>query len=182
MRHSLDSARAAGRFIGLAALALSLLALAALGLGPRTGRYRTLTVLSGSMRPTAPEGSVVVMTPVRLESIKVGDVIAYQIPVEDHRVVSHRVVEVVEGGSAPVVRTKGDANPVPDPWLARLQGGSAWKMRGVVPHLGRAVSWLRQPLVRRLGLLVVPALLALSLLADIWAPTRRRPRMKPAHA
>ena len=36
--------------------------------------------------------------------------------IDNHYVVSHRVVKVFEGGDRPVFQTKGDANDAPDPW------------------------------------------------------------------
>ena len=170
----LHLARRAGRLVGLVLVGLCLLTLVAVGLGPRTGAYRTLTVLSGSMRPTIPEGSVVVVTPVALGQVRVGDVITYRIPVDDRRVVSHRVVEVVEGGDHPVVRTQGDANAAPDPWLARLDSEPAWRVRAAVPKLGYLIQSLRRPALANMLTWLVPALLALIWLADIWFPTRRR--------
>lgn len=142
----------------------------AVGLGPRTGRYATLTVLSGSMRPGIPEGSIVLITPERPEQVRVGQIITYAVPVGDHHVVSHRVVEIVSGGPYPVIRTQGDANDTPDPWLAQIDGSTAWRVRASVPGLGRLISWLRQPLLHRVSVVVVPVLLAGVWLADIWAP------------
>jgi signal peptidase I len=142
------------------------------GVGPRTGRYGTLTVLSASMRPAIPEGAVVVVTPLRPADVRVGQILTYAIPEGDRRVVSHRVVEVVEAGDRPVLRTQGDANDAPDPWLARIEGGTAWQVRLSVPGAGHLIHWLRQPVVHQVGVWVVPALLAVVWLADIW---RREP-------
>lgn len=165
---------AVGQALGLAVVALSVLLLVGLGLGPRTGRYRTMTVLTASMRPSIPEGSMIMQTPTALSQLRVGDVITYSIPVEDHRVVTHRVVEVLEGGRSPMVRTKGDANRSPDPWVARLVGDKVWRVRASVPKLGYALQALRQPEAKRVTLILVPLLLALIWLRDIWAPSHAR--------
>lgn len=165
-----------GQLLGLVLGAFAVLFLVILGLGPRFGGYRVMTVLTASMRPTMPEGSLIVQTPVPLSRVRVGDVITYRIPVDDRRIVTHRVVEVVSGGDHPVVRTKGDANNAPDTWLARLEGQPTWKVRFAVPKVGYVVQALRHPLAQRLTLLAVPAVLALVWLRDIWAPRdRRRP-------
>lgn len=166
----------AGQLLGLALGALAVLALLGLGVGPKLWGYRTLTVLTGSMRPSMPEGSLIVQTPVPLHRVRVGDVVTYRIPVDDRRVVTHRVVEIVVPGDRPVVRTKGDANGAPDPWLARLDGAHTWKVRFAVPKAGYVVQALRRPLGRRVTVLVVPALLAVVWLRDIWA---RRPDRRP---
>jgi signal peptidase I len=138
------------------------------GLGPRTGRYRTLTVLSGSMTPGIPVGSVVVVTPERPDQLRVGQVVTYRIPVDDHRVVSHRVVKVFEGGSRPVFQTQGDANDAPDQWIAQLSGDTVWRARYVVPGLGHGLQWLRRPAVHTASVLVVPGVVALWVVCGIW--------------
>ncbi len=159
----------AGRLAGRVALVLGVLAFTLLVVGPQTGRYRTLTVLSASMRPTFAPGSVVLVVPVPIADVAVGDVITYAIPVDDHHIVTHRVVEVVEPG---VVRTRGDANGAPDPWLARLRGSTAWKVRAVVPEVGHAIEAFRLPAVRLASVLVPTALATALALRGVW----RRPR------
>lgn len=173
MSTALARLRRAGPRVGSALVGCSLLVLLFVGLGPRTGQYRTVNVLSGSMGAAAPTGALVVVTPLPPSEVKVGDVITYQIPVDDHRVVTHRVVEVVEAGDRPVVRTKGDANEAADPWLARLEGDTAWKARLAVPGLGTVIRALRAPWLSGVLVRGVPVVLALVWLAEIWVPGRR---------
>lgn len=149
-------------------LAFALLALVFLGLLPNLGWYRTETVLSGSMKPYFSPGDIVVVTPEPTRDVRVGQVISYHIPVGDHHVQSHRVIKVVRGGDNPLVRTKGDANAARDPWTARLNGGTAWQVRAVVPKAGWAIVWLRTPAIRRFAIFAVPLLLALLGLWRIW--------------
>jgi signal peptidase len=77
-------------------------------------------------------------------------------------------VQVLRGGEHPVIRTKGDANNARDPWTARLDGSTAWRVRLVVPKLGWMVVWLRDPLVRLLTVFAAPLLFALIALWRIW--------------
>lgn len=163
--------RRVGRFAGNAGVTVSLVVFALLALGPRTGAYRTLTVLSSSMRPAIPEGAVVVVTPVALDRVRVGDVLTYRIPVDDRRVVTHRVVEIVERGAHPVIRTKGDASGAPDPWIARLESGPGWRVRASLPYAGHGINALGHPLLRRINVLALPAALAVWTLSSVW--TRR---------
>ena len=149
-------------------LAFALLALVLLGLLPNLGWYRTETVLSGSMKPYFSPGDIVVVTPEATRDVRVGQVISYHIPVGDHHVQSHRVIKVVRGGAHPLVRTKGDANAAPDPWTARLNGGTAWQVRAVVPKAGWAIVWLRTPAIRRFAIFALPLLLAILGLLRIW--------------
>lgn len=150
--------------LGIASLAL----LGFLGIGPRIGRYRTLTVLSGSMRPGISPGAVVVAVPEQAAAVRVGQVVTYAIPLDDHHVVTHRVVEVVGGADQRVFRTKGDANNTPDPWQVETRSTAVWRVRAVVPGLGYAVHWLRTGILRVVGVMIIPAALASWWVAGIW--------------
>jgi signal peptidase len=161
--------------VARAGVVAACLALVGLGLIPRTGWYRPVTVLSGSMRPAFAPGDVVVVTPEPLRAVRVGQIISYRIPIGDHHVQTHRVIKVIRAGGRILVRTKGDANDAADPWTAQLHGTTAWRVRAVVPKLGWAIFWLRSPLVHRLTVLVAPLLLALIALLEIW----RRPEPEP---
>jgi len=158
----------AGELLARLALGLALLVLLLLGLLPHTGWYRTETVLSGSMRPTFAPGDLVVVTPEPIADVRVGQMISYHIPVADHHVQTHRVIAVERRGGQTFVRTKGDANNARDPWLARLNGTTAWQVRAVVPKAGWGIVWLRSPQVRRLAVFGAPLLLALLGLWRIW--------------
>ena len=139
-----------------------------LALLPHLGLYRPETVLSGSMKPYFSPGDMILVTPEPSRDVRVGQVISYHIPVGDHHVQTHRVVQVLRRGEHPVVRTKGDANDARDPWTARLDGSTAWHVRLVVPKLGWVVTSLRDPLMRLLTVFVAPGLFALVALRRIW--------------
>lgn len=153
-----------------------------LGIGPRTGRYSTLTVLSGSMRPGIPVGAVVVDTPQRASALRVGQIITYAIPVDDHHVISHRVVKIVTAGDRPVFVTKGDANKADDPWQAQATGQTMWRVRTVLPGLGTAIHGLRRPLIHQIGVFVFPVVLAVSWLVSIWREDESDSDESPAPA
>jgi signal peptidase I len=162
---------------GPASLALLVVALAAAGLsalGLATGWWRVLPVLSPSMRPAFDAGSAVVAVRIPAASVRPGDVIVYQAPVEDRRVVAHRVLRVVEAGARPVVQTGGDANNAPDPWLARLEDDTVWTVRRELPHLGHALVLLHRAEVRAAMALVVVGCALAAGLDVIWRPRRQR--------
>ena len=163
-------ARIAIKLVGLTAMVGALAFFVGLGIGPHTGRYRTMTVLTDSMRPTMPAGSIAVQTPMPVSDVEVGDVITYRIPVEDQRIVTHRVVEIVEAGPKPVVVTQGDAVEKPDPWSARLEGPVVWRTEVGVPYVGYGLHFLREPILRYVLVLGVPLLLTLTWLVEIWRP------------
>ena len=123
-----------------------LLVFALLAVGPHVLDYRTSTMLTGSMEPGISPGDVVVTAAKPVSQVEVGDVITYQIPVEDRRVETHRVIEVLHQRDGSVaVRTQGDANADPDPWTATLQGDEVWELKAVVPKLGSVIRVFRDP-------------------------------------
>ena len=90
---------------------------------PRLLGYRVYNVVSGSMVPAIPQGSMVLVRPLDWSEIAEGDVIAFE---SNGSVVTHRVtkIHVVEGEFI----TKGDANedaditPVPfDRLIGRVE-------------------------------------------------------------
>src|SRR5438105_1372900 len=169
-----------GRWAGRVLLAGALMVLVVVGVGPLTGAYRLATVLSGSMAPGMPVGSVAVLAPEDPADVYVGDVITFQAPTPDHPVVTHRVVEILEGGHHPVLRTKGDANRSPDPWTARLAGGRAWRRVAVIPYAGTAIRILRSEAVHHVTVQVIPAVLLAAMLLGRWWPGRLSKRQAVA--
>ncbi len=149
-------------------LALALVLFLALGVLPRLGLYRPVTVLSGSMRPTFAPGDMVIVTPEPVSAVRVGQVISYQVPTGVRQVETHRVVKILQGGAHPTIQTQGDANNWPDPWTAKLDGSTAWRLSAVVPHLGYLVNLLRGGTLRMAAIMLAPLLLALLMLAEIW--------------
>jgi signal peptidase I len=140
-----------------------------LAVGPHLFDYQTSTMLTGSMDPYIEPGDVVVTKPMPAEDIQVGDVISYQIPVEDHRVETHRVVSVERAADGSIaIETKGDANENKDPWVAVLDTDTVYEVQTVVPELGTAIRVLRAPVVQH-GILWVALGGALVLgLSTIW--------------
>ena len=76
---------------------------------PRLLGYETYSVVSGSMEPALPIGSVVYVEHVEPDTVEPGDIIAFN---EEGTVITHRVVEnrFIEGEFV----TKGDANEQED--------------------------------------------------------------------
>ncbi len=151
-------------FAGAALIAL-------LAIGPVTGAYRTLTVLSGSMRPFMQPGDVVVVTPVAARDLRPGDIVTYHLPTDGRPLVTHRVIAIVEPGDKPVIRTQGDENNTPDA-QARLDDSRVWRTRAVVPKLGYALVALRHPAARLVGSVLAPLLLLVVWLLHIWGKPR----------
>lgn len=106
---------------------------------PRLTGSTPYTILTGSMVPTMPPGTIVVTRPEPFASVRVGDVVTYQIVSGQPAVVTHRVLAInVESDGSQTLTMKGDANPSPD-------------LKHVIAKQVRGVVWYSIPLVGYFG-------------------------------
>lgn len=138
---------------------------------PRLIDAEPYTVMSGSMEPTLPTGSVVVSQSVSTDAVRFDDIITFQMESGRPQTVTHRVVavDVVEGETR--LRTQGDANNAIDPEPIRPE-----QVRGkviyhipYVGYLGRIIPpTMREPLVTivGVGLLIYAAILIVRIILD----------------
>jgi signal peptidase len=134
-------------------------------------------VLTASMSPTYPVGSLLVVGPVDPSEVRAGMAVTFDDPAKPGRLVTHRVVRVREGDPL-FFDTQGDANASPDPFpvpARSIRGRVLWH----VPILGYAVDFLGWP--RGFILLVVIPAVALGL-TEALALRRRRRRVAAARA
>ena len=166
----------------LAAVAVGLLTAAcAAGVASRLLHVRAVPVLTGSMSPQVPAGSLVLTTRVAPDALRVGDVIAFAPPLPYRtlggRPVLHRVASLQEQGGTTVLRTRGDANTAVDPWSIGLRPSATFgRSRVVVPHLGRLVAGGRGSALA----LVLGAALLLAAAGVVRAGTRATCSCRPA--
>ncbi|MDO5502689.1 MAG: signal peptidase I [Actinomycetia bacterium] len=113
---------------------------------PRIMGWVPLTILSGSMEPTYPIGSQVIVERVETDAdfaaLQVGDVISFLPKAGSGMMVTHRVIQSVHGqDGSRVLITQGDANTSPDPYRLTVT-----QVRGVVryhvPYVGYAAQAL----------------------------------------
>ncbi|GAA1243865.1 signal peptidase I [Oryzihumus leptocrescens] len=165
------------RWSANAALLVLALAFVTAAAGVLTGRYQVRPVLSSSMAPKLPVGSVVVTQRVPMSRVRTGDVIVFHRPGAPDQLVVHRITTLSRAGGTVVVRTKGDANPAADPWTASLRGGTAYRAVADVPWVGYAAVWAHSPGTRR-GTLLAGGLLALAAAVTAAWPGRSRRRLR----
>ncbi|MEX5299012.1 signal peptidase I [Kocuria sp. CPCC 205292] len=164
-------------------LVLALTAVAALLLAvvvvPLALGWVPLTVLSGSMEPTVPTGSQVVVAPLEGEDdaagLSTGDVVTFMPRPDDPTLVTHRIVGVaVDGEGRRSFTTRGDANAVPD-----AEPVTATQLRGLVkyhvPWAGYAATLLDAEQKRGGIVLVAAALFGYALWQLVGAVRDRRP-------
>ena len=142
---------------------------------PRLFGATPYTVLTGSMTPNLPPGTLVVVRPVDPAQIDTDSVITYQLASGRPEVVTHRVIDVRSDLTGQVEwRTQGDANGAADPeWIREEQvRGELWY---AVPHLGHVTGWLTTS-QRELVIQLVAGLLmlyAVAMFAKGLGPRRR---------
>ena len=102
-------------------------------------------VLTGSMEPTYPTGSLIYVKSVNAQELRVNDVITFSLT--PGVIATHRIVEVVPDENNPSIlrfRTKGDANNDVDASLVSA-GNIVGKVAFSVPGLGYLASYIQQP-------------------------------------
>lgn len=109
-----------------------------------------LTVLTNSMSPKFPPGTLIIIKPTPIAEIRVGDVLTYQIRSGDPSVISHRVVTRsvnLEGETTFI--TKGDNNDLPDakPIQEVQVKGTLWYAIPYLGYVNNAVNGETRPLV-----------------------------------
>lgn len=126
-----------GLSFGLLSLVL-LLAVMVVAL-PMLTKSTPYTVLTSSMNPSYPAGTLVIVKPTDAQQIHIGDVITYQVKSNEPAVITHRVIQIVQpstvGGEMTFI-TKGDANSLADPEVKPVQ------VRGVVWYAVPFIGWI----------------------------------------
>lgn len=125
---------------------LVILAVAAYFVGIAVGHADPpmIAVEGHSMRPTLVTGDLVVVEGVKPSALRVGDVIAVNVPTAARRRfdlpahVVHRIVKITHGAGGLVFTTKGDNNPTDDGFRT-LAPNIIGEVRYNVPDLGFAV-------------------------------------------
>jgi len=111
---------------------------------------QALTVLTGSMRPTYPEGTLVIVKPTDPNELRIGDPITYQKESGVATFVTHRIISVSRStdGTTSFI-TQGDNNPSPDPEPVREVQvvGKVWYSLPWIGYINNAVgggekSWI----------------------------------------
>lgn len=151
---------------------------------PRLTGAQAYTVLTSSMEPTYPPGTLIVVREVGPDELSIGKAITYQVESNKPDVITHRIVGVeFSGRGERTFITQGDHNPEPDdkPIRPAQVRGEVWY---AVPYLGYANSWLNGKQRSILITIAVAGLLsyALWMFVDGTRDSRRERRARDAVA
>ncbi len=134
---------------------------------PRYMGYEVYSVVSPSMEPAIPEGSVVYVEPTRPELLEVGDVVAYHTGTS---VVTHRIT--VNQRVVGELTTKGDANEEEDP----VKVGYTMvigKVTRHIPYIGSLMAVYASPIGKAYALVFAACGLMFNLLASRMRARKR---------
>jgi signal peptidase len=125
----LGTALSAGLFLIVLALAV-----AVIGVPFATGSV-ALSVLTSSMTPAYPAGTLVIVRPVEPTNIRIGDSITYQIESGRPELITHRVIAISLSNGDRSYTTKGDSNDLADatPVVSGQVMGRVWYS---IPYFG----------------------------------------------
>ncbi|WP_433674490.1 signal peptidase I [Microbacterium gorillae] len=136
-------------YLGSAAMTVILVVVLAIAAAaivvPALTGSTALTVLTSSMTPNLPPGTLIVVRPTDPDDIHPGDVVTYQLRSDEPEVVTHRVIQRTALADGQLIFiTQGDANPMPDetPVQEVQIRGTLWY---AVPYLGWVSAWLTGP-------------------------------------
>ena len=136
--------------------------------------FKPVAVYSGSMRPTLGVGSLAVDRVAQASSVRVGDVITFNVPYVKGRLVTHRVAQIIPTTHGLAYRTKGDANAARDPWAIRLND-QVGRVAFDVPVAGYVLYYAHTREVRGGLICITAALLLLGMMRRIWRAETTRP-------
>jgi signal peptidase len=167
-----------GLSFGLLAL-VALIAVLVIAL-PMMTKSTPYTVLTGSMTPSYPAGTLVIVKPTDVQQIRIGDVVTYQIASNKPDVVTHRVIKIIEPRTAADTVsfiTKGDANS-----LADAAPVKPVQVRGVVWYAVPYIGWVNNVINGDARGMIVPIVAGLLFLyagymaASTFVDRRRKAR------
>src|SRR3989344_4011729 len=101
---------------------------------------KSFTVLTGSMQPTIPQGSIVYVQ--KNQTYEKGDIISFENKAK--QTVTHRIVEKVNKNGETFYKTKGDANNTADQELIS-EKNIVGKNIFSVPYIGKVTIFLKTP-------------------------------------
>lgn len=122
-------------------------------------------VLSGSMEPSYPTGSLIYVKEANIQELNTGDVVTFRL--SEHTIVTHRIIEVLEENHERMFRTKGDANDVEDGSLLKSEQiiGTPVFM---IPYLGFIASYIQSKSGFYLMIALGAALVLLILIPELF--------------
>lgn len=129
--------------------------------------FEVYGVLTGSMEPEYPTGSLIYVKKIDTSSLQVGDTISFKL--SENVIATHRIVELVPDENNPSVmqyRTKGDANDAADSSLVSTED-IIGKVVFCLPKMGYFLNYIQSPTGITTTVLVSLLLIALVFVSEL---------------
>ena len=137
--------------------------------------WQITPILTGSMVPSLPVGSVAISQREPLSTLKVGQIALLHPPIDPSVTYVHKVVWLKRTKSDTEIRTRGIANPTIDPWTVRVNSPEVYVVKHDIPLVGYVATWLRSPKGRAVSLLAA-GLLSLTLVGSFMRDELKKRR------
>ncbi len=158
--------------------------LAIMLVGVRLFGLQVYSVLSGSMEPEYPVGSLIYVKAVDYKELKVGDPITFLL--DKDTVVTHRIIEVLVDEEDPnTIRyfTQGDANGIPDAKSVHYKNIIGTPLF-IIPYMGYVSNYIQNPPGMYIAISAGAILLMLVFLPDLFTDDKKKPaqeKEEPSH-
>jgi signal peptidase len=133
---------------------------------PAISKSTPYTILTSSMEPGYPPGTLVVVKPIDVDDIAIGTVITYQLESGKADVVTHRVTQIIQpnlpDGEKSFI-TKGDANSQADAEAVRPV-----QIRGAVWYAVPWIGWVNNLVNGDMRAVVIPIVAGALFLYGGW--------------
>lgn len=145
------------------------------------GGWRTFVVMSGSMEPNIPVGSLIITHYIHPDSLQKKDVITFIPPVTKREFVTHRITKISSKNTVKTIKTKGDSNSSEDSWI--IAGGAVvGKVIYTVPYLGYIFSFIQTKIGILLFILFPAAFVIINEVSNISGLIKKRNKKQSEYA
>ena len=142
----------------------ALISLAAVLIIPILTGHKSMAVLSGSMEPKIPVGSVCYAKAIDVDNLKIGDIVTYRL--SGDTMVTHRIIKI--DSDKKQITTKGDANDTEDASPVRFDD-IVGRINFHIPYLGYVSIYAKTPLGITAVCILLFVLIVLLYLPDVFS-------------
>lgn len=132
--------------------------------GARLFGLQVYKVLSGSMEPEYPTGSLIYVKEVDTAELKVDDVVTFKLT--GTTIATHRIIEIIPDENGLRFRTQGDANDIPD-GAPVSAGNIIGTPVFTIPYLGYIANYIQNPPGTYVAIAIAGCLILLVVCTDL---------------